>query len=73
MHLTSVKTFFAITLLLILSYVPVALDMLEVYDIRYSGYSIFVNHVFNPLIYYVCNATFRQDVIEVVAKVKCRG
>ena len=73
MHLTSVKTFLAITLLLIFSYVPVALDMLEVYDVRYSGYSIFVNHVFNPLINYVCNTAFRQDVIDLVAEVKCRS
>lgn len=60
-HITSVKVFFALVLLLIASYIPTILFFQGIVS-HYWNHLYFINHIGNPIVYYVINKTFRKDV-----------
>ena len=61
-HVTSVKVFIAVFLLYLFSYLPSFLILFGVVDNFVFVYTYFLNHVGNPICYYVINKEFRKDV-----------
>ena len=61
-HVTSVKVFVAVFLLYLFSYLPSFLILFGVVDNFVFVYTYFLNHVGNPICYYVINREFRKDV-----------
>lgn len=65
-HITAVKVFIALFLILIVSYIPTRLVRSETAENFYVTYLYFVNHVGNPLVYYAINKTYRSDVNQLI-------
>ena len=61
-HVTTVKVFIAVFLLYLFSYLPSFLILFGVVDNFVFVYTYFLNHVGNPICYYVINREFRKDV-----------
>ena len=65
-HVTSVKVFAAILVIFILSYLPTILVINQIFDNFYIAYLYFINHIGNPVAYYVINRQFRSDVNKLI-------
>ena len=68
-HVTTTKMFAAISLLFVLSYAPVLMVIVNVSNNFHILYVYLINHVGNPIIYFVVNEHFRKDVKKIWAKI----
>ena len=65
----AVKIFLAITGLYIFSFTPVFLNFARLVDDFTINYIYFLNHIGNPIIYFIVDDTFRTHVVEIL---RCR-
>ena len=58
------KIFVCLTLLFIVSFFMLVLSASELFGF-YVLYAYFINHIGNPIVYFIYNAQFRQQVREI--------
>ena len=73
LHISSVKTFIAITACGCLAFVPTIVVSWYFPAYIYWSYLYFVNHVNNPFIYVAFNRRFRSDAFSLASKLDCSG
>ena len=66
-----IKIFFCITLLFLVSFIPVLIRFLSLIDSFYIVYAYFINHFGNPIIYMYLDLSFRKKVTGVIKKILC--
>ena len=66
-HVTTVKVFVGVSILYVASYIPVVIAHLTAHHIVYK-FLYMINHVGNPIIYYVLNKKFRNDATDLFRK-----
>ena len=66
-HVTTVKVFVGVSILFVASYIPVVVAHLTAHHIVYK-FLYMINHVGNPIIYYVLNKKFRNDATDLFRK-----
>ena len=59
-HVSTVKVFVGVTILFLMSYIPVIFRVLMVKAL-YLQYLYMINHIGNPIIYYALNKKLRED------------
>ena len=61
-HVTTVKVFVGVTILFLVSYMPVVVTVVMINDVyKHTAVMYMINHVGNPIIYYALNKKFRED------------
>ena len=62
-HMNTLKMFFFVTVIFVISYIPLVLEIMKVTNMFYITYITFFTNNTNLVVYIVFNTDFRNDVL----------
>ena len=66
----TIKMFIAIAVLFVVSFLPAVLMLLDIVNSFSVMYAYFINHFGNPIIYYIIDNQFREQVTKDISKIR---